>query len=254
MNTESKLSCKIVKGEYVAKNASAMLWEFIRHLLMRLFRFIIYLFIYCGTFFITLWIFQNCIIKIPEDIFSNLEPPISLGAIFATFGSAILTVYSLDCNEQLRKFHETLATLQTDLLKTAPWKRWQFLKRYHIVKYSHRYYCYSLTNPSIILQNNKRSLKLFIPYDKEDFYELPICFSYFRILHFQKKYLTGLQNFEQMNQSELLLLNCLSYLYRNIIRYKKGKFFIIIGCFFIFNSILFSLFYYAIDRIIVLLH
>lgn len=255
MNTADKIDYNIIEGEYIIKSTATIKWAIIKHVFILFLHFLIYSVAYLGSVLITFYIFLNCISEIPEDIFSNLEPSISLGAIFATLGSAIVAIYSLYCNEQLRKFHETLTTLQSSLLETASWTRWQFLKRYHVVKHLHKYYCYCLINPSITFQNDKESLKLFLPYAKEDFYELPIFLSYCRILRFRKKYLHNVCNFQQISfQSELILLDCLTCLYRNIINYKKGRFFLVIGCFFIFNSILFSMFYYAIWREFILPH
>lgn len=250
MNTVNRVDHNITEGKYILINAAAIKWAVIKHIIILFLRFIKYVVVYLGTFIITYYIFLICIPAIPEDIFSNLEPTISLGAIFATFGSAVVAIYSLYCNEQLRKFHKTLDTLQTLLPQNAAWTRWQFLKRYHVVKHLHQYYCYCLVNPSIIFQYNKERLKLYLPYAKEDFYDLPIFFSYCKIFRFRKKYFLNIDNFQQMNpQSELMLLNCLFYLHRNIVNYKKGVFLLVIGCFFIFNSIIFSLFYYAICRI-----
>lgn len=254
MNTADKIGYNITEGQYIIKNTTVIKWAVIKYIFILFLRFIKYTVIYLGSFIITYYIFLICIPEIPEDIFSNLEPSISLGAIFATFGSAVVAIYSLHCNEQLRKFHETLDTLQTSLLKNASWTRWQFLKRYHVVKHLHQYYCYCLVNPCITFQDNKESLKLYLPYAKEDFYDLPILLTYCKILRFRKKYLLDIDNFQQMSfQSELMLLDCLSCLYRDIINYKKGVFFLVIGCFFIFNSILFSLFYYAICKVFMLL-
>lgn len=253
MNTDEKIVYNIIEGKYILKNATVLKWAVIKYIIKLFFRFIIYVIIYLGTFIFTYYIFLICIPEIPEDIFSNLEPTISLGAIFATFGSAVVAIYSLYCNEQLRKFHEVLDTLQKSLLKNISWTRWQFLKRYHIVRHLHQYYCYCLVNPSITFHYNEENLCLYLPYIKEDFYDFPIFFSYCKILCFRKKCFLNLDNFQQMNfQSELMLLNCLLYLYRNIINYKKGISLLVIGCFFIFNSILFSLFYYAICRIFML--
>lgn len=255
MNTVDKIGYNITEGKYIVKNAAVVKLSVIKHVFILFLHFLIYGAIYLGSFFITFYIFRNCISEIPKDIFSNLEPSISLGAIFATFGSAVVAIYSLYCNEQLRKFHETLTTLQTSLLETVSWTRWQFLKRYHVVKHLRQYYCYCLINPSIVFQNDKERLKLFLPYDKEDFYELPVFLSYCKILRFRKKYFRNIYNFQQMSfQSELILLDCLSCLYRNIINYKKGRFFLVIGCFFIFNSILFSLFYYTICKVLIIPH
>ena len=255
MNTTDKPPYEIVEGRYIVKSALDMKWVIIKHIFTLSFHLLTYVVIYFASFLFTFFIFENCITIIPENIFSNLEPSISLGAIFATFGSAIITIYSLYCNEQLRRFHETIDILQTSLLKTASWRRWQFLKRYHIARYSHRYVCYYLTNPGIIFKDVKNKLELILPYTKEDFYELPIYLSYFRILKFKKKYFRSIQDLQQISsQPEFMLLNCLSYLYQNILNYKKGRFLMVIGCFFIFNSILFSLFHYAIREVILLLH
>lgn len=252
MKTADELSHTLTEGGYILKGISAIKREVIKHIFIMAFRLFVYAIVYLVTFLITLYIFLNCILEMPESVFSNLEPSISLGAIFATLGSAIVAIYSLYCNEQLRKFHETLNTLQTSLLETASWTRWEFIKRYHVVKLLDQYYCYCLVNPSITFYKNKKNLKLFVPYSKEDFYEQSAFISYCKITRLRKQYFCTVYNFQQINyQSEQMILDCLSFLYRSIINYKKGRFFLVVGCFFIFNSILFSLFYYAIWKMLI---
>lgn len=76
-----------------------------------------------GTFFITLWIFRGCIKN------NTLNEMISLGAVFATFGSAAISIFSLKCNEQINHFQNNLSILQSSLIKTEKWNRWRFLKK-----------------------------------------------------------------------------------------------------------------------------
>ena len=211
INTIGELNHIATEGKYIVKNLANIKWQIAKHILILISHFLTYAVIYWGTFIITFCIFFTCISEIPPNMFSNLEPTISLGAVFATLGSAIVSIYSLYCNEQFRKFHETLTILQTSLLKEASWSRWAFLKRYHVVKYLNEYYCLCLVNPSITFRNGKEILKLFIPYIKEDFYEFSVFLSYYKTLHFSKKYFIDVYNFQQMNcQSELILLDCIS--------------------------------------------
>ena len=61
--------------------------------------------------FVTWMIYKKCIIEL------KLEQTISLGAVFATLGSALVAVLSLVCNEQYEQFMDNVRILETSLFK-----------------------------------------------------------------------------------------------------------------------------------------
>lgn len=186
--------------------------------------------------FATWMIYKKCIIEL------RLDQTISLGAVFATLGSALVAVLSLVCNEQYEQFMDNVRILETSLFKKEKWERWPFVKRIQKSKISSgEYYYYILYNPSIIFVNDQWKLEVLLPSGKNDFRELPVYRTLFRLIVNKKKY-----NLILLNQNELqdkLIWECLTKIYLNILIYQWSKMIVWIGSCFIFSSILFSFFY-----------
>lgn len=186
--------------------------------------------------FVTWMIYKKCIIEL------KLEQTISLGAVFATLGSALVAVLSLVCNEQYEQFMDNVRILETSLFKKEKWERWPFVKRIQKIKISSgEYYYYILYNPSIIFISEQWKLEVSLPSGKNDFRELPIYRTLFRLITNKKKY-----NLMLLNQNEMqdkLIWECLTRIYVNILIYQFSKMIVWIGSCFIFSSIFFSFFY-----------
>ena len=61
------------------------------------------------TMYITFIIYEKCIIEI------SLSDCIPLGSIFATFGSAVISVFSIYCGEQSKLFEENISVLKNQV-------------------------------------------------------------------------------------------------------------------------------------------
>lgn len=245
MTKEAK-KYSIEKASYNLRQVKWIDKQRVQHAVLSLLRLTAYLALYASTFLITYIIFQNCISAGIEKLFDNLENTISLGAIFATFGSALVSVCSLFCSSQQQKFAENLNILQTNLLENADWKRWPFLKRHRRKKIGLKCFEYSLANPTITFRYKNKDLCFHIPSTSEDFSDLPIIGPYLMLLFYSKKY----WNTYPDAQEELMLWDCLIALYRNILKYKINKLLVLVGGFFVANSILFSFGYYRISAIL----
>ena len=70
-------------------------------LFIRFFELLMLIFTFGSTMYLTYVIFRKCITK------ATLAACIPLGSIFATFGSAIISVLSLYCNKQISLFRKT---------------------------------------------------------------------------------------------------------------------------------------------------
>lgn len=186
--------------------------------------------------FVTWIIYKKCIIEL------KLDQTISLGAVFATLGSAMVSVLSLVCNEQYEQFMDNVRILEISLFKKEKWERWPFVKRMQKIKISSgEYYYYILYNPSIIFISEKWKLEISLPSGKNDFRELPVYRALFRLIRNKKKY-----NLMLVNQNEMkdkLIWECLTRIYVNILIYQWSKMIVWIGSCFIFSSIFFSFFY-----------
>lgn len=191
------------------------------------------------SMYITLIIYKKCITDI------TLKECVPLGSIFATFGSAVISVFSIDCSGQSNLFQENLVILREQLFDLHSWQRWPFLKR-HIkekISFLHNNY-YILLNPQITFETSTRGLTIPLPSCTADFKDLPVIKNIIKMICFRKYYLNYIYSLHDIKQQEdLYIFDCILMIYKNIIRYKWGTIMIWIGAEFIFSSVLFSFFY-----------
>ena len=183
----------------------------------------------------------------------TLENTISLGAVFATLGSAIVASASLYCNDCYTKFSDNVNTLQNDFLKDESWTRWTFIKR----KSKHRLLdsgnlLWKLENAMIEFQLGSHSIQIYIPTVRADFDDLPIFKHFLLMKRYDKQHETFLYNHanDASENTSYFLWDCIFDIYRNIILYKIGSYFIWIGSSFIGISTIYSLAYIQIKYII----
>jgi len=190
------------------------------------------------TMYITLIIYEKCIPTI------SLTECIPLGSIFATFGSALISVFSIYNDKQYSLFHENLEILRGQIPDLHSWQRWPFLKRYSKDGLSilHSNY-YILSNPQITFELNNKSITVPIPSCTADFKDLPITYNKRKMVCFRKQYSNLIYDMYNMKQEDLIIFDCVLAIYKNIIQYKIGTVIIWTGAEFIFSSILFSFFY-----------
>lgn len=173
---------------------------------------------------------------------STVENAISVGAVFSTIGSSIVSIFSIWCNRQDILFENNIAVLQKDLINFY-WKRWTFLNRVTKSNLGKGKY-QVIENPYIEFNFSTKKLKVNVPSSKSDYNELPVVTTFLKLLFHKKSYRSSLimLNNEKALQ-EILVWDCISSVYKNILMYKIGKLFVWLGCCLVFFSILFSLFY-----------
>jgi len=213
------------------------------HILRRMFLKIVVLLF---TFILTWMVFDLNI----QD--GGLTDNIALGAIFATLGSAIVSVFTLFCGEQYSQFDDNSKIFQEQLIGVANWRRWPFVKRKRKYRISRtQYEIQTLENPSITFFDSTWRITIPLPASKADFYELSILIYFIKLKCNRKKYRSILD--EQRSPDaikEILLWDCLTSIYSNIVLYRSGKFFSLLGGSFVFSSIFFSFFYGLLPNIL----
>ena len=236
----------IREGELVLNNSRKNKMIAYSMLFIRFFELLMLIFTFGATMYLTYVIFRKCITK------ATLAACIPLGSIFATFGSAIISVLSLYCNKQISLFQENLSALHEQIPEMSSWKRWPFLKRYDreiINLRKHNYY--TLKNPQITFKSESLSLSIALPTCTADFYDLPIFMGIVKMNCFYKYFSqTVLRLNNTKPPKDLFIFHCTLMIYRNIIRYKTGTFFMWIGSEFVLASIIFSFFYPSISGLI----
>ncbi len=207
--------------------------------LLRIFKILMLILSFCITVYLTYLIFRECI---TDATLSNCIP---LGSIFATFGSAVISVISLYCNKQIRSFQENLSALHEQIPNLTSWKRWPFLKRYDREKAgTWKYNYYILKNPQITFHSDDISLTIPLPTCSADFHDLPIFANVLKMFCFHKHFSDSVVKHRDMpEQKDIFTFYCTLMIYKNIIRYKAGTLLMLIGSEFVLSSILFSFFY-----------
>lgn len=198
-------------------------------------KIIVYFFIISISFFLIFFAFNNLI---PVLTIGNT---ISIGAVFSTIGSSIVSVSSILCNKQDVLFENNINVLQKDLIDFH-WKRWTFLSR--ITKSNLGKGKYQIIeNPYIEFNISSKALKINIPSSKYDYNELPVIITFFKLMFYKKRYQNNLIKLNNENAlQEILVWNCISSAYKNILLYKIFKLWVWFGGCLVFFSILFSLF------------
>ena len=232
-------SYTVQEGELLLDNSRKNIWIVYFTFFVRFLRFLMILVTFGLTMYLTYFIFGKCITEV------TLNNCIPLGAIFATFGSAVISVLSLYCSKQLNLFQENLSALHEQIPEMSSWKRWPFLKRYGRERTGLRKVdYYRLKNPQIIFKSDRLCLEIALPTCSADFYDLPIALGIIRMRGFYRYFSRTVFRLKNMGQQkDLFVFHCTLMIYRNIIRYKAGMFLMLIGSEFVLASILFSFFY-----------
>lgn len=237
----------ITKGGLFKHDNQNAFKYFSKQLWIHIKRILLYMIIFAVCFWITGYIFFNCITVNFSDqkIYQiALVDCISLGSIFATFGSAIISFLSLTSTHQLSGFQEKISILNEKF--TSPeipnWKRWDFLPRFSRERLiSGKYQYFILKNAELKFCLKNQTIAIPIPSVEQDFKDLPVLHFWFKMHKKRKLYLSYVQT--QSNMADFFIWDCLMALYQNIIIYKLSQLGIWIGTSYIINSFIFAFFY-----------
>lgn len=206
------------------------------------------LFALFGSWLATYTVYSRCIspVAIPDgSVIIPLLDCISVGALFATFASAVIGVFTLSATHNLELFHENLTVfcqeLTSEELSNKNWKRWPFLPRMGKLPFRGNKR-FSGVNNAIICFTTMQSEEVFLlPSTLADFQELPILRSFLRIKLHRKSYFNYLSAAGLID--EYPAWDCLCAIYKSILLYRFNCYCIWIAACFILQSIMFSFFY-----------
>lgn len=117
---------------------------------------------------------------------------ISLGGIFATFGSAFLGTSIIFEQRSENRVKENLKIFYLDILKDDKvWIRWSFLKRKRTIDLlNKKKFTTILTNPPIPFDVGSHEITVSLPTVTKDFFDLPIFRHYYQMLKYSKAFHT----------------------------------------------------------------
>lgn len=201
-----------------------------------------------ATCIMTYMIYLCCVFPVAAadgSMVYSLLDSITTGALFATFGSAVIGVFSLSSTSCLNFFYENLAILEEDLLflsqDETKWKRWSFLPRLSKMSIGGKTRYLGVNNASVCFTTTQGSICFLLPTTQADFWELPAFRSFLRMKYNRNYYLNYLNSEDAIE--EYPAWDCLCALYKNILDYRFSFCCVWIGVCFVLESILFSFFY-----------
>lgn len=201
--------------------------------------------VFAFCFIVTYYIFVNCIVTaeaIDGEIY--MGDCISLGSIFATFGSAIIAVLTLSSAQQLSSFETKISILNEEFSKAgiSDWKRWEFLPRYSRQRTAQGGYEYfKLKNTIVHFTLEEQFIEIPVPTVLKDFKDIPVLRYWLRLWWKKRRYNVYTHKSNQL--ADMLIWNCLCSVYKNIILYRISQLGVWVGAAFVINSIVFAFFY-----------
>ena len=241
-------SYRIQKGELVVLKKKAV-WKYRWRIQIRfLIKLGWALFALFGSWLATYAVYSRCVSPVDTldgSVIIPLLNRISIGALFATFASAVIGVFTLFATQHLELFYENMTVLWQDLaseeLSNIGWKRWSFLPRMGKLPLPGNKRFSGVKNASIRFTTARSEEVFLLPTTLADFQELPILRSFLRIKLHRKSYFNYLSMTGLI--AEYPAWDCLCAIYKSILLYRFCYFCIWVATCFILQSIVFSFFY-----------
>lgn len=139
--------------------------------------------LYVGSFITILLVFNI------KDLRNHPLDILSLGAIMAGFGSAIMAFSGLWEKDNLERVKENVGILYHDILKVKiAWKRWPFISRFEkkALFSSDMVLELPLRNPRLPLDVGTHIFAVDVPTVLQDFYDLPLLSNLLPLIRFRK--------------------------------------------------------------------
>ena len=201
-----------------------------------------------GTFRITWYVYFNSItptVGIDNTTAFKLLDCITTGSLFATFGSAVIAVFSLYTTKYLTRFYDDVTILMQDLNHDGndpiSWKRWAFIPRISRIRFSTKPKYIGLNNATIIFYISNKHIAFKLPTTEADIEEFAILSSLIRMRHLRKRYFRELEENSQIE--EYPAWNCVFDLYKCALFYRICNLCVWIGVCFVIQSIIYAFWY-----------
>lgn len=193
----------------------------------------------CAIFIFTIFIYEN--LQLNNDKYNI----ISLGAVFATLGSTMVSIASLICSRYYDEFSLSLKTLKNEFVTEKIDNRWNFINNSDtIIKNEKRGLYYYLDPPKIKFEIGIITLKITIPTHKKDFNELELLKSLVKMSFLKKNFVRfAYNNSDRISESGIYTWECLYSTLCYALCYKINYYIVIAGIYFFISGIIATLLY-----------
>lgn len=190
-------------------------------------------------FTFTIFIFEN--LQLNNDKYTI----ISVGAIFATLGSTMVSISSLICSRFYNEFVLGLKTLKNEFLTDKIDDRWNFINDSDTIIKNEKGRLYYFWDPvKIIFTIGTITLKIIIPTHKNDFNDLELLKNLIKMTILKKTFVqVAYNNSDYISESGIYAWECLYSTLRYALLYKINYYFVIAGIYFFISGIIATLLY-----------
>jgi hypothetical protein len=171
--------------------------------------------------------------------YSDLVSLLSVGAMLATFGSAISTIGLISQNNLYERIKTNISILEIDIRKISgnSWRRWPFLPRFSKNKLlDNSEQQLVLKNPKIPFNVGTHTVNIDMPTVQEDFFDLPLLRNYLTLFRYKKSmatviltrkdnYIANGTNLTRFD--EYLAYLCIYDMWKSILKFRISKYVII---------------------------
>ena len=239
---------EIVKGELLALNAKHSQKYMLIKLRSFLVQFFVVFFTVAASWAVTWFVYSN---SITPSIDSNgiaqfsLQDRIATSSLLATFGSSVIAVFTLFTSSALTRFQENSSILARELsqneLDETAWHRWPFIPRVNKQRIRGENHYFGINNAEVHFRANTFFKTFPLPTTEADFKETSALINFLRLKLFRKEYLSQLIALDLI--VEYPAWDCVTDIYRSILRYRLCYFCVWIGVCFVLQSIVFTFSY-----------
>jgi hypothetical protein len=179
---------------------------------------------------------------------TSIETILSIGAIVATFGSAITAIGSILERDLSKRVFLNVDILYKDIFKVDnPWRRWPFLKRNEKSTLLNKMSTLSsLENPKIPIDVGTHEIKVELPTVQEDFFDLGILKNYYPLIRYRSAVKTYFFKKKDNKSSEIdtiMTFECLFDIWKSVFIFRIARYVLILGVGFVFSSIINTIYF-----------
>ncbi len=176
---------------------------------------------------------------------ANVFNVVSLGSVFATLGSTLVSIASLLCNKYYEEFSRCINIFQEELLKQNINFKWIFLKKQEVFRIAqNEYITYYAKNLKVVFYIGSVNLCIEIPNEKKDFSEIGLLIKILQMKITRRKYLIYLsEHFNSIMESGLYIWECTYYILCSAFYYKLFLNFVITGAIFFVSGVIATFLY-----------
>lgn len=159
---------------------------------------------------------------------------LATGSIFATFGSAIMTLFGLTEKDAAERIRLNLDILHKDLIpQEKPWRRWPFLSRNsRLSLLDGTTLEMNLNNPTLPFDVGLHSINVDLPSVHEDYFDLPVMRNCWLLWWYRKSFRTAetrrmSQPHEEENKDQLpnwMLFACVSDIWFRVFQLRFARY------------------------------